>query len=381
MAHPPRSHKSQSPANTTMSQPARHGSFASTGVNVLAIPELGSLDSNHVAMPEAEASEIAHRGWSIQAVAKRLSTEKDDTFELEDDSGEKYLLKMATPSERAVEIDLEICLVEHILASSDGLPLPQHLPSRDGQQIVKIHDQAGQARLARLMEFLDGTPLDSTDSSALERERVGESLAKLRLATAGFSHPADDRRCAWDISNLHALEPLIATVSEQRQFLVRSAFARYMEFAAPSVPSLRRQMLHNDFSKSNILVDHDQPSFVTGIVDFGDAVRTAIVIDVSTALLNQLPRNAAEQPTEDLFIDARDVLRGYLRIADLTPFELALLPHLVMGRVIARAVISHFLADRRPDKRDYVLRNTDQGWAQLDWFMNRSPQEISSSFS
>lgn len=87
-------------------------------------------------------------------------------------------------------------------------------------------------------------------------------------------------------------------------------------------------------------MDHSHPDLVTGVIDFGDAVRTAVAIDPSTALLNQLPRNAAEVPIDDLFADARDVLRGYLSAAELTDTELQLLPHLVMGRVVARALIT-----------------------------------------
>ena len=95
--------------------------------------------------------------------------------------------------------------------------------------------------------------------------------------------------------------------------LLRAGIERYMTEVAPRVPGLRRQVLHNDFSTSNIMVDHDDPSFVTGIIDFGDTVRTAIAIDVSTALLNQLPRDA----TDDMFAAGRDLLRGYLRSAEL----------------------------------------------------------------
>src|SRR5690606_2961075 len=135
----------------------------------------------------------------------------------------------------------------------------------------------------------------------------------------------------------------------------------------------RFQVLHNDFSRSNIVVDHDSPHFVTGIIDFGDAVRTAIAIDVSTALLNQLP--SFNRP--DLFMEGRDLLRGYLRIADLQEEELLLIPHLVMARVIARALLTTWRAAKFPENQTYILRNTGQGWAQMEWFLERSIDEVS----
>ena len=121
--------------------------------------------------------------------------------------------------------------------------------------------------------------------------------------------------------------------------------------------------------------------FLTGVIDFGDAVRTAVAIDVSTALVNQLPRDAAENPVEDLFAAGRDVLRGYLRYADLTDEEMALVPHLVMARAVARALITIRRAELFPHNTTYILRNTEQGWAQLEWFLARDPEEISRTFT
>jgi Ser/Thr protein kinase RdoA (MazF antagonist) len=324
---------------------------------------LGELSAGHVRMSSSEATALARRLWALELVdAQRLATEQDDTFRVETGDGTRYILKVSNPAQGGDEIDFEWQAMRH--AGARGVPTPR--PVADPEP---IRDEAGQERVARLMSFVDGTPLDSTGSTAAERERVGEVLAALRHALADFSHPADGRRCAWDLTHLPDLEPLL---DGQRE-LLRAGFERYMDVVAPHVGGLRRQVLHNDFSKSNILVDHDDPAFVTGIIDFGDTVHTAIAIDVATALLNQLPR----EPTEDLFADGRALLRGYLRRADLTERELELLPHLVMGRVVARALITLFRAAEMPHNRTYILRNTEPGWAQLAWFMARDPREIS----
>lgn len=324
---------------------------------------LGELSADHVVMGAAEAIRLGREVWALEfAEAERLATEQDDTFRVTTAAGERYVLKVSNPAQRRDEIDLEWQAMRR--AGAHGVPTPR--PVGDP---VPVRDEAGQDRVARLMSFLAGTPLDSTGSTAAERERVGETLAALRHALAGFRHPAEGRRCAWDLTHLPDLEPLL----DGRRDLLRTGFERYMHVVAPHVGGLRRQVLHNDFSQSNILVDHDDPAFVTGIIDFGDTVHTAIAIDVSTALLNQLPR----VETDDLFADGRDLLRGYLRHADLTGHELELLPHLVMGRVIARALITLHRAAQMPHNRDYILRNTEPGWAQLAWFMARDPREIS----
>jgi Ser/Thr protein kinase RdoA (MazF antagonist) len=163
----------------------------------------------------------------------------------------------------------------------------------------------------------------------------------------------------------------------ERRELVAAGLARF-ERVAPVLPALRRQVLHNDFSRSNIIVDHDDPAFVRGIIDFGDAVHTAVAVDVSTALVNQLPRQVPDGADTDLFADARDVLRGYLDVADLTAAELAAIPYLVMGRVVARALITLYRAELMPDNARYILRNTEPGWAQLRWFLRQTDDRLES---
>jgi Ser/Thr protein kinase RdoA (MazF antagonist) len=347
----------------------------------LGLTSTGPLAARHVPVNETEAQSIVRRWWGVSGRATRLPAEKDDTFRIQSHDGSAFVAKIAGPAESADDLDFETQLMQHVAGSRCGVAVPHVLPARDGQVIVALEDEAGQPRLVRLITMIPGTPLDSTQTSDIERERVGEALARLRRGAAGFRHPADGRVCAWDVAHLPALSPLLGAVDDaDNRALLEAGLAQFADVVEPRLPELRTQVLHNDFSKSNILVDHDLATFITGIVDFGDAVRTAIAIDVSTALLNQLPRTADEQVGDDLLAQARDLLRGYLRHADLTETELGLLPHLVRGRVIARALITLYRAALIPGNADYILRNTQQGWAQLRWFASRGPAELSEMF-
>jgi Ser/Thr protein kinase RdoA (MazF antagonist) len=198
-------------------------------------------------------------------------------------------------------------------------------------------------------------------------------LARLRYGTEGFSHPAENRHYAWDVQHLLKLEHLLENVDDlEKRAALESGLERFREIE-PRLRQCRMQVLHNDFSKSNIVVDHDDPDFVKGIIDFGDSVKTAIAVDVSTALLNQLP----ETPNEDLFYRARDIMDGYLSIAELKDSELELIPHLVMGRVVLRALLTTWRTKLFPENERYIMRNTEQGWHQLNWFLAREPAQIS----
>lgn len=337
------------------------------------ITDAAGLGSAHIRMSPEEAAQLARDHYGIKGTTIRFETEKDDTFRLTTNDGGETVLKIANPGESQAEIDLQITLLEHLITQEIAPPVPRIIRSNNDEASFIHQDSAGQYRHVRMLSYLKGIPLSDTTSTAEEREKVGEALAKLRLAMSGFSHPAENHQLAWDVQHLLKLEYLLGHVEDTEH---RSMLKRGLERFAllePQLQACRYQVLHNDFSRSNIVVDHNALDFVTGIIDFGDAVRTAIVIDVSTALLNQLPR----EPQEDMFRDARDVLNGYLRFADLTDSEVVLLPHLVMARVIARALLTTWRANKFPENRTYIMRNTGQGWAQIAWFLNQSINQVS----
>ncbi|HET9069517.1 MAG TPA: phosphotransferase, partial [Amaricoccus sp.] len=198
-----------------------------------------------------------------------------------------------------------------------------------------------------------------------------------RLALEGFAHPHDGREIAWDVRHLGRLAPLAAGVEDPlRRSQVEEGIERFRAIEG-ELALCRAQVLHNDFSRSNIVADRATAGFVTGVIDFGDVVRTHVVVDVSTAVLNQLKPVG----TDDMFDRARDLLAGYLAVADLDPTELRLLPHLVMARIIARALITTWRAAQFPANAPYIMRNTAQGWSQLGYFLKRSPEEVEATFA
>ncbi len=341
---------------------------------------VAALAQAHHVMPASEAGDLARDRFGLDVLATRLATEKDDTFRLTGADGRRWTLKVAHPAEPDAEIGFQTALLAHVARAEPALPVPRVVPDLRANRWATVTDGAGQRRVVRVMTWCPGVPLDQIPSTRSQRRATGELLARLRHATAGFAYPADSPVVAWDVQHLPALRPLLASIPDPGR---REQLARGLDRFAlleGQVAALRQQVLHNDFNKSNLLADPGQPDVITGIIDFGDATRTAIAIDVATALVNQLPRDGDQgdqhRLTGDIFEDGRDVLDGYLARADLTPGELRLIPHLVMARVVARALISTHRAARFPENAAYLLRNTEPGWAQLDWFLAHSMTEV-----
>jgi Ser/Thr protein kinase RdoA (MazF antagonist) len=336
----------------------------------------GDLAAPFTPVSQEEGAQVLREQFGVNADLTRFATEKDDTFRCDCPGGKSYVLKIANPQEVPLELSLQVEVMRHIERKAPQLPIPRVYPSLDGEYLTRIATRDGDSRQVRLMSFLPGTPLDKTTVKAQGREHIGQLLARLRLATADFSHPAESRKVCWDVQNLGTLEPLLGFVAEpQRRQQLEAALERFSPVEG-LIAGCRKQVLHNDFNTSNIVVDAHSPQFVSGIIDFGDTVKTAIAIDVATAMMNQLGRAEAIGDV-DIFASAKDLLRGYLRVADLTPEELSLIPHLVMARLAARALITTWRSQMFPQNSAYILRNAAPGWSQLDWMLNRSPSQMS----
>ncbi len=160
----------------------------------------------------AEAEVIAERLYNIRGSATRFETEKDDTFLLDCADRGKFVLKIAHPSERVEELNFQVTLLRHIAKRAPDLPIPRAHRDVDGVDLPFVMTNAGERRVSRLITFLPGTPLDRTVSTGPQRERIGEVLAKLRHAMADFSHPADSRALAWDVTHLLDLSDLMSFI-------------------------------------------------------------------------------------------------------------------------------------------------------------------------
>ncbi|RNF35283.1 phosphotransferase [Paracoccus methylarcula] len=337
----------------------------------------GGLATPFKSVPFSEALAVLGQNYGMSDLLSRLDTEKDDTFLVADPKGARFIAKFSNPDENQAEISLQISALDHVSRRDPDLLVPRVIRNRDNKDIFLYRDSHGQKRLVRALSYIEGTPLDRIAATAGEREKIGAVLARLQHAMADFSHPQDGRKIAWDVQHLLRLQYLLGDIrSPDRRALLEAGFDRFRRIK-PTLEQCRRQVIHNDFSRSNLVADPASSEFISGVIDFGDVVRSYAVIDVSTALLNQLTGHDDDR----IFDDCRDLLAGYLRRTCLTRTEMEILPHLVMARVIARALITTWRAGQFPDNAAYILRNSHQGWRQLEYFLRQPFDRISGVFA
>jgi Ser/Thr protein kinase RdoA (MazF antagonist) len=149
------------------------------------------------------------------------------------------------------------------------------------------------------------------------------------------------RSLVWDLRQLPRLNELIPTVPElpHRAFLA-DFVARFTRDIVPRLDSVRRQFVHNDFNARNIIVASADESRVVGIIDFGDAVHTALIADVAVGVIGQL---ASPEAADDAI---REFVHAYCEVEPLLAEELSLLDELVAARIVQNVVMTSWYRSR-----------------------------------
>jgi hydroxylysine kinase len=294
--------------------------------------------------------------YGIAGRATRLASEIEPTFVVAIATGGEVLLKLAVGTEAARDAGFQVALLDHLEAADPDLIVPRLIRTVRGEAQARLPGGVS----ARVLSFLPGRLMKEAPRSLLQAHRLGGWLARIGVALQGFEHPNDHRPVPWDITRASELRPMLDALDDPaRRSRAAAWLDRLEDDIAPRLAAFRRQVVHNDLNLDNILVDAADPDRITGIIDFGDAVRTVLVSDVAIAIAYQLVDEG------DTLALAGPFLAGYDAVTPLTETEIAVLPDLIAMRFVMIALIGAFRARAAPDNAAYLLRNHERAWARL----------------
>ena len=272
-----------------------------------------------------------------------MTGERDENFRLETERGPQYVLKVSNAADSAEIANLQTAVLRHLELADPALPCPRVIRSRNEQLQIRYG-----TRSAFLSTFMPGKLLLSSARSRKQQITCGRLLARLGRALRTFDHVASRRDLVWDLRQLPKLQPICAEVPNllNAQFITRF-LAQFASEISPRLSVLRRQLVHNDFNARNILVDPTDEARVTGVIDFGDAVHTALVADVAVGVIGQLA-------TPDNADDAiREFVSAYCEVEPLTSEELPILPWLIAGRTVQNVVMTSWHRAHNPSSKHF----------------------------
>lgn len=306
------------------------------------VPEVG----------DETAARILAEHFGIASQLEPLASERDRNFLVTREGGEKLVLKIANSAEAAAVTALQSDALLHVAQTDPALAAPRAVASLDGAHCVAITAEDGRRHLARVVTWVQGTPLELVPRETGFAVDFGRLAARVARALEGFSHPAADYALLWDLKRASRLRDLLKHVAdEDLRSLCDARLDRFESRVAARLAELPSQVIHNDLNPSNVLVDADSPTQMLGVIDFGDIARSPRIVDVAVAAAYLLKAG----PTP--FADVLDFVDAWHGVAPLAEQELDILVDLALTRCAMTVLITHWRAARYPDNRDYILRS------------------------
>ena len=303
-----------------------------------------------------DASKVAMDQFGWQANVKALTGERDKNYLLHTQEVGDVVLKFINPAEAADETDLQTQVLLWLEQQHCVVVVPKALRNRNGG-LVSDYAVGAQTYKVRAYTYLNGVAVAQAQMSEALQQSFGVRAAQLVMALDGFDHPALSRVLLWDVMHLSQLRDWAIEVLTQ-DAMGPFVFAFLDRFNATILPALRalpQQVIHGDISKSNTVVSQDDETAIHGVLDFGDLCKAPRVVELAVAA-----SYALDAETGDLQAALARVVSGYESILPLSEAEKALIPELIIARLVQRIVISEWRASHFPNNRDYILRSNAQ---------------------
>ena len=318
------------------------------------------MGSSHEPIDVGLVSSVLDRDHQLIGRLQSVATEKDDTFRLK--AGESdYLVKVSPPDEPFSVVELQTAAMRFLEAAAPELPVQRVRLTVDGRDHVVVAANDGRSRVLRVFTFVEGSVLAHVDPDGEQLAAVGEMLGRVDMALEPFSHPADRRGLVWDLRHFHQLTELVEhTPNSEHRLLAEGVLRLFAATVVPRLDDLETQVIHGDYSPFNVVVDGEREGYVTGVIDFGDTMRSAVIFDPAVGMANLLGRTP-----DDPWRDASAFVAGYERTRPIKDRELPLLPVAALARLTLRALITNWRAERVPERRDYLLAHAKDDWTNV----------------
>lgn len=308
-----------------------------------------SLSSTPPVFTRREAEAVAANRFGIKAQAKLLVSDKDLNFCLKSDDGQQYILKIANEAESPQAVDFQNSALAHIAANDASLPIPGVIHSNDGRSYVMVKHR-NRTHVVRVLTWLKGTVINDEMPNDQLALLLGRMMASIGLVLRDFDHPGSGVYSLWDMKHAHQLRELLSFVDDSavRDIAVHT-LDRFDTNVQPVLERLRTQVIHNDMNPGNVLLDEASPQKISGIIDFGDLVKSPLIMDLAIASAYQLSNG------EDPLTGVLPLIGGYHSVCPLEPIEMELLPDLIRTRLITSLLINSYRMTVFPENRDYLM--------------------------
>ena len=320
------------------------------------------MDSTHEFTID-RAERLAADAWGLDVRADSLVGFADSNFRITTDRGARFVLKISPAETERETLECQVAVLGHLAVSPVAALVPRMIKTTTGLDLLLVEDEAGTPRWARMLSYLEGTPLARVaDRPPMLLEEVGRTLARLDLALTDFDHPGAQRKFSWDLTTTPKLAHLTEHIDDPaRRTMVEDHLDRFEDVVTPRLSELEYGVIHNDGNDYNLLVSTLEKGGprLAGLIDFGDVLHTATIAELAIAVAYLMLDRG------DPLTDAAHLIRGYGSVRPLTGLERTLLPDLIIGRLCTSLLFSAYGRYSDPDNTYLQVSETPM-WRLLE---------------
>lgn len=336
------------------------------------MPAASDALSVNPSLGAAVAHSLLRTYWAIDAQVSNLGSLQDQNLRVTTSDGQDFVLKVAGRHLDRAELELENEALRHVVGRREGFSSPAPIRTLAGEEIVEV-----EGLWIRLLTWVAGETLDRREHLDLDDLRLlGRSAARVSGALRDFASPALDRPSPWDPrrGDEVATRLLDEMTDRHLQELIAAALEPFE--ALEGRERLPLAVVHGDVTPANAtLVTGPDGYPVTGVLDFGDIMRTWRVGDIAATAVGI----AEHRGVDDVLDAVLAALQGYHSVAALSQAEVGAFWPLVLSRAAANATMTHVQASLSPDN-DYAADAAISGRRALEALMG-VPAELAAAAS
>lgn len=312
----------------------------------------------------ADVERVVSEEYGLRGDLVPLVSERDQNFRLTTVDEERYVVKIANAAEARLTTEFQIEALLHMQKNNCRVAIPQIIRTLDAALATRIQGKDS-SNVVRVVSYVAGRPFERTRADRRLAAELGSCLADIDSALRGFQHPGDNQSLLWDMQRASDLRRLMTHVrDDDLRALLHTCLDDFEKNAAPMLPKLRSQVIHNDLNPDNVLVTAGDPVAIAGVIDFGDMIRAPLIIDVAIAAAYLHDEAADPTALPAAFVGAYD---ASTRLEDM---EVDLLYYLVRMRLATTLTILNWRLAARSEDDAYTIKSL-QGGRSTERFLAR----------
>lgn len=298
-----------------------------------------------------QAKNIAFELYGINGIVDFLPGEVDFNFKVTDNNN-TYILKVSRPGTDLEYLTFQDELLFHLEKKEPDFEYPKTQTDPNGHRVLEFIDENENIRKVRLIKWIQG-PLYSNYSPKSDslRYTLGYKGGQITAALIDFNHDFSKRFLDWDIANGLWVEKYLHLFDQNDKELV-AAFLEKFKSIKSHYDTLRKSTIHNDANDNNIVVSENE---VKAIIDYGDAVFSPIINDLSVTLAY------ACMDFEQPLLTALPIVKGYHAAFPLQENELRVLYTTTAIRLIISVTKSAINKKAEP-QNEYLQISEKPAW-------------------